>query len=142
MIQFSTEQKYASNSLECGIESGISSNWEMPVIRIYAGESDYTKRQAIFDASFKYIGLPTDLYDNVITWLKGYQVICNDQIGGNPALCSYGGSAGDLPSLYIYASSIDVITIASNIYMMPKGNNYNLVFVRLSNTTNYDNNDT
>ena len=68
-LVFSDEVYFTTFALECGIENGISKNWEINIIKTFSGDTNNKPRKAIFDVSLNYVGLPADLYDEVIQLL-------------------------------------------------------------------------
>jgi len=114
---------------------GVTKNWEVPIESLFLLDSQYAfTGKAIFDINSDFVGLPDNIYNQLMMDLKNrWNFACDYQI--YQPNCSYTKNISNLPHLVIMPTEgNNPITLTPDLYLRRLDNNlYKLMFVSLIN---------
>lgn len=120
-LMFTRDERYLESPFPV-TEIKTNENWRAEINgSLHVGVYNHNiTANLIFDINADAIGLPSDLYFSVLSFLKHYGVVCDENILSQPT-CSYNGSINNLPALKINNGSCQ-IPISPEVYIQNVSN--------------------
>mgnify|MGYP002620705390 CR=1 FL=1 len=123
-------------SFAFSLSNNISSRWEIPLSYFVVGKQVSTPEAfIIFDMMFNYIGIPSNYFKQILSWLETEGVTCTKNIDFTYT-CTYNSRETNLPAISFYSNGQNRITLLNTVYLQQVGttSKYNLLLVPTTST--------